>query len=141
MKKVFLILVFCFMNLVYAKSISNIDLPLFGSNKVFKLSSYKNKKIVINFWASWCTACAQEISELESLKKKYPGAIFIAINAGEKQKNIKRFLNKYKFTYLILEDKNRVFSKNIGINSLPQTIVLGENHEIEYHSHIPPKKL
>ena len=109
-----------------------------------------HKKVLINFWASWCTACIQELAELEDLKKanEKNGVLFVAINAGEKKKKIKRFLRKYKFSYLILEDKDRVLSKSLNVTDLPKTIVIDnkmkvynlsiDRHENDFNKKIRP---
>ena len=120
-------------------------LPNFAGGKSFHLKeeSAKHKRIVINFWASWCTACIEELSELEALKIKYQkkGVLFVAINAGEKPKKIKKFLRKHKFSYDILEDKDRVLSKSLGVTELPQTMVLDNKMNIIFRSHRPPEKI
>ncbi|MEC7276934.1 MAG: TlpA disulfide reductase family protein [Bdellovibrionota bacterium] len=99
------------------------------------------RKTVVNFWATWCTACIQEIAELEALKKKYPKVDFVAVNAGESKKKIARFVKKHGFTYKILRDKDKSFSKGIGVLSLPQTFVVDETGKVLYHESTPPKKI
>jgi len=127
---------------VYAKTLKDFTLPIYKTKDTFVLSqAVKKNKIVINFWASWCTACIQELAELEALKIKYPDASYIAINAGEKSNKIKRFLKKYKFSYLILLDKKKKTSKSLEVFSLPQTIVVDKNRAILYRGNRPPKKI
>ena len=141
MKKLFLIL-FLSLN-AYADSVSDFNLPIYNNDTRFQLSEkIKNKKILINFWATWCTSCIHEIPLLESLKEKYgKDVVFVAVNAGEKSNLIERFLKKYKFSYIILKDEDRSFSKSVGVDSLPVTIVLDENRKILYRDVVPPKDL
>lgn len=103
----------------------------------------ENDKILINFWASWCTGCIQELAELLALKEKYKDqkVLFIAINAGESKKKIKKFIKKYKFSYLVLLDKDRVLSKGLGVNNLPKTIVVNKKREILFTGNRPPKEI
>ena len=124
---------------VYGKTLQSFSLPVYKQEKSF---TYKaGKKTLINFWASWCTSCIQEIPILEELKRKNPNVTFIAINAGDSQKKIKKFLKKTGFSYTILMDKSKKVSKEMGILSLPQTIVVDENGTIIFHENIPPKSL
>ena len=126
-------------NEVKLKRVQPFSLPLYSEKGDY---SYKSgQKVLINFWASWCTSCIQEIPDLEELKKSNPNVTFLAINAGESKRKIKKFLNKNKFSYKILMDKNKFFSKGLGVLSLPQTILLNERGEVIYHKNIPPKKL
>ena len=128
---------------VSAKKISDFSLPVYKENKTFQLKTAlkKHSKILINFWASWCTGCIQELKELEELKKQHKKVLFVGINAGERKKKIEKFIKKYHFSYLILEDKDRILSKSLGINSLPQTIVVGKNRKILYKGNRPPHKI
>lgn len=139
-KLVFLILIFS--TSLQARQLTDFTLPIFSKKSKINLSKItKNQKVVINFWASWCTACIKELKELEVLKKNNPLAQFIAINAGETPIKIKRFLKKYKFSYTILVDKDKTYSKSIGVLGLPQTIVVGKNRSILYRSDKPPKDI
>lgn len=123
----------------YSKTLQSFSLPVYKQEKPF---AYKaGKKTLVNFWASWCTSCIQEIPLLEELKKKNPDVTFIAINAGDSQKKIKKFLKKTGFSYTVLMDKSKKVSKGMGILSLPQTIVVDEKGEIIFHENIPPKSL
>ena len=139
----FLLLFILLTTSLQAKSLKDFSLPVFNSSKSFRLEkALKDKKVLLNFWASWCTACIQELPELRELKQKYgDDVVFVAINAGEKPFKIKKFLNKYDFPYLILTDKNKKLSKSVGVLSLPQTFVIGQKREILYKGDRPPKKI
>jgi len=127
---------------IQAAPLNDFNLEVFNKeNEVVSLDQYKGKKVYINFWASWCLSCIKELPELEELKLKYPEVVFLAINAGEKPSKIKRFLRKYKFSFKILLDKERKYSKGIGVFSLPQSIVIDGSKEILYRGAIPPEKL
>lgn len=123
----------------FGKDLAPFNLPIYKSNKAY---SYKaGKKTVINFWATWCTSCIQEIPVLEKLKKDHPNVEFLAINAGDSPRKIKKFLKKHGFTYTVLMDKSKDFSKGLGVLSLPQTFVINELGTIIYHKDVPPTKL
>ena len=127
---------------IQAETIQDFSLPIYKSKETFNLKkTLKKKKVVINFWASWCTSCIKEIPILEKLKKENPQVEFVAINAGDTKKKIKKFLKKYKFSYKVLEDKSKELSKSLGVLNLPQTWVIGKNGNVLYKSDIPPEKL
>jgi peroxiredoxin len=121
----------------------SFDLPVYGSEETVKLSSLKGKKTLINFWASWCTSCIEELPDLHALKKsaKSSGYEFIAINAGDTPKKIKRFIKRNKFNYKILQDRSREISKSWGVDSLPITVILDETGKVIYKGTRPPKSL
>lgn len=130
------------MNAMAAK-ISDFRLPIHGSEATFHLSeNIKGKKVLMNFWATWCTSCIQEIPLLESLKSKYGNeVIFVAVNAGEKSNLIERFLKKHKFSYILFKDEDRSFSKSLGVESLPVTLVIDKDMNVVYRGIVPPKEL
>lgn len=138
-----IILLMSFSISAHAEKMKDFSLPLHLENRIVHLQEeVKNKKVLLNFWASWCTSCAQEIPKLEELKAKYGDKVtFIAINAGEKPNLIERFLRKYKFSYLLVKDEDRLYSKSVGVDSLPVTIVVDQDMNIIYREVFPPKDL
>lgn len=137
MKTIILLLTFSLSS--FAMELSPFELPVYKEKKTF--SYQPGKKTLINFWASWCTSCIKEIPELEALKKKYPQAEFLAVNAGDSKKKIKKFLKKTGFSYKVLMDKSKSFSKGLGVLNLPQTFVVDEKGVVIYHDTMPPKEL
>lgn len=142
MKRLVLLLFLLSFN-AYAEKLPDFNLPVYNSDSKFQLSeNLKGKKILINFWATWCISCIHEIPLLESLKEKYgKDVVFVAVNAGEKSNLIDRFLKKYKFSFTLLKDEDRSFSKSIGVDSLPVTIVLDKDRNIIYRDVVPPKEI
>ncbi len=126
-----------------AEKMPDFNLPIYSQESKFHLSeNLKGKKILINFWASWCISCIHEIPLLEKLKEKYgKDVLFVGVNAGEKQVLIDKFLRKNKFSYILLKDEDRNFSKSVGVNSLPVTMVVDQEMNIIYRDVVPPKEL
>jgi thiol-disulfide isomerase/thioredoxin len=122
----------------HAQSLSDVKLPAFTNSEVVDLGKYQVQTVIINFFASWCTACIKELPELEAIKKAHPKAIFIAINAGEKPVLVKKFLAKYPFSYQVLLDPSKSVSTKWGIEELPRTLVFKAGKLI-YNEHIPPR--
>ncbi|MBC96666.1 MAG: hypothetical protein CME63_02885 [Halobacteriovoraceae bacterium] len=137
MKLIIILLYLLFSN---AEEMPTIKIAQYKNNKPFILENI-NKKIVINFWATWCTSCIKEIDELERLKNNNPNVEFIAINAGDSKKKIKKFLKKHPWTYKILMDVDKSISKSLGVLSLPQTWVLDKKRTIIYKNTKPPSKI
>lgn len=132
-----LFLFFLLTPLCFSKTLKSFSLPSYLDQNEYRY--HYGKKTVINFWATWCISCIKEIPVLEKLKRENSGVEFLAINAGDSRKKIKKFLKKTGFSYRILMDGSKDFSKGLNIFSLPQTIVVDRNGVIIYHKNIPPK--
>ena len=122
---------------------TEFDLPVFSKKERVTLKSLNNKKTLINFWATWCTSCIQEMPELHHLmdSDKKGEYNFIAISAGDTKRKIKKFVKKHGFRYKILMDKSREVSKKWGIDSLPITVILDKNRKVIFKGIRPPKSL
>ena len=143
-KTIFMFALLILVTSASALEIKEFSLPILNQDDKFTLSEHLGSKtIVINFFASWCTACVEETPDLHSLQNMYNtnDYIFIAINSGESRGVINKFIKKYKFKYIILEDTNKSVASLYNITSLPKTIVISKSKRIVFFGNRPPKKL
>ena len=112
-------------------------------SRIVNLKELKAKKVLINFWASWCTSCIEEVPILNELKQDQnaDNYRFISVNVGDNKKKIKKFIKKYKFGYEVLMDPTREVTKSWGIDALPITVILDENQQLIYQGIRPPQTL
>ena len=116
--------------------------PLFTSiindpeGKPQDLKQFQNKIIVLNFWATWCEPCREEMPELSSFytENKSKNVVVVGI-AIDEAKAVKSYLKKTKVMYPILvdEDKGVILSKNLGNDQgiLPYTVIINSKGSIE----------
>jgi peroxiredoxin len=84
---------------------------------------------VLNFWATWCEPCREEMPELSNfyVENQSKNVVVLGI-AIDEEKAVKAYLKKTKVTYPILvdEDKGVILSKNLGNNEgiLPYTVII-----------------
>ena len=102
--------------------------------KAFTKNNYKGQITVINFWATWCPPCVQEIPSLNRLKNKMKGYPFelISINYAEDQKTILEFMKKVNVEFPVLLDKDGTFAKKWNVIAYPSTFVIDKNGVIKY---------
>lgn len=141
MKFLFIILFSIYSN-CFSYEVRNINLERFDNKEMQVIDFKKSKKIIVlNFWATWCTSCIEELPILHKLQKKSKKDVeFYAISAGDTSQKIKKFTKKYPFHYKILMDKEKEYSKSLGVESLPVTIIIKDNNII-YSGHRPPKEI
>lgn len=62
------------------------------------LSHYQGQALVVNFWATWCAPCVEEMPDLQSLSQQHDQVQFVGL-AIDTQRNVKRFLEKIPVSY------------------------------------------
>jgi peroxiredoxin len=87
----------------------------------FRLSDYRGKAVLLNFWASWCTSCAAEMPAIqESLDEhREHGFVVIAVNLGDRPETAQRYLEKRGVTFDVALDTELTIAREYRVNGLP----------------------
>ena len=99
-----------------------------------RLEDYKGQVVVLNFWATWCEPCREEMPSMQRLKEKMAGAPFalLAVNYAEGNARIETFLQKVPVDFTILLDRDAAASKRWQARVLPYTVVIDSAQRIRY---------
>ncbi len=113
---------------------ADFQLPDLDGN-IHRLQDYHGKPIIINFWATWCPPCRAELPSMNRGWKKVKGEIaMIAVNIGEDEETIKRFMQDYPIDFQVLLDKNVSSIQTWPISGLPTTFVVSPDGNIHYRA-------
>jgi len=96
-----------------------------GSNTT--LEQYKNKIVVLNFWATWCHPCLREIPELNKLYNKFrdqPGIAFLAISVKGKPEKVAAYQETNPISFEVLLDYKEELADYYNVSQMPTTILL-----------------
>lgn len=97
-----------------------------GSEQTF--AAYRGKTVVVNFWATWCAPCREEMPELDALNTGLGGddfAVLTISTGGDTLQKIERFYKMAGVTSLpILIDTNSTLARNMGAFGLPTTVII-----------------
>ncbi|MDF2568516.1 MAG: resA [Sporomusa sp.] len=94
--------------------------------------------IVLNFWATWCPPCRQEMPELDKFSQLHGGNVmFYAVNIQEPVDKVSEFMTQNKYTMNVLLDKDGEVAKTFRINAIPTTLVVDRQGIIKYRKSGP----
>lgn len=104
------------------------------NGKRFVRRDFKNKVTVVNFWATWCPPCVEEIPMLNRLKSAMEGQNFelLSVNFGEKRDVIRKFIEKVNIEFPVLLDEGGRVSGEWNTLVLPSTFVIGPDGKFAY---------
>lgn len=103
----------------------DFEVELLTGEKV-KLSDYRGKVVLLNFWATWCGYCVKELPELQRLREDYGEELVVfTINCGEDKKKAEDFIKKNNYTFTVgLDPKNEV---GYPVRTIPITFVIDKD--------------
>jgi peroxiredoxin len=96
------------------------------SGQNVSLAQYKGQVVMLNFWASWCGPCRQEMPLLESIYKKYNrlGFTLIGVNVEPDSNAANDWLKQTPVSFPILYDKESRVSKMYDVAGMPSTVII-----------------
>ncbi len=102
-------------------------------NEIIDLSKYKNSLILINFWATWCKPCKEEMPSLNRLKTNinFKNLVILPINVGREDiSKLKLFFDELNINNLeIFFDNTNNLANNFSLIGLPTTILINKHNE------------
>lgn len=102
------------------------DFSLYDLNgHCITLSDLKGRVVVLDFWATWCAPCIASLPAMEKLSKKHPEVVFLFIDSGEKETDVRSWINKQKLSIQVLMDTAAAkVSDAYAITGIPTKIVI-----------------
>lgn len=99
-----------------------------------KLSDFKGKPVVINFWTTWCGYCVMEMPDFDEAAKKHTDVQFLMINVtdnqGETVEYATEFIEEQGFEFELFFDVYQDASLTYGVNSYPRTYFINADGEL-----------
>lgn len=102
--------------------------------RAHRLADYRGKVVLINFWATWCAPCLDEMPSIQGLKDKMAGKPFavIAVNLDEPESRVRKFLSRMKVDFTILLDVEKRVARAWDVRILPASFVIGPDGRVRY---------
>jgi len=112
-----------------APAFSGMDIQGKG---MINIRNYKGKVVLINFWATWCPACREEIPGLIKLREKYKNkleVIGISVDRGG-VKGVKKFARKFGITYPLIMGTSDLVRSYGGIQAIPTSFLVDKDGDL-----------
>jgi len=94
--------------------------------KLHDLASFRGRVVVLNFWATWCPPCIDEMPSLEKLHQALAdqGVAVIAVSVDERFSDVPAFVQKFDLTFSVLYDEGKKVSRKYQTFKYPETYIL-----------------
>jgi thiol-disulfide isomerase/thioredoxin len=98
------------------------------------LGDYRGRVVLVNFWATWCEPCKDEMPSIQHLADRLTGRPFAAltINYGESEQKVADFLRRFPLRLPVLLDRNLEVARAWRVRGLPASFLVGRDGTIRY---------
>lgn len=105
-----------------APNFDTVDLQ----GNIWSLSKLKGQVVFVNFWATWCAPCREEMPSMQRLNAMMPADKFemLALFNNDKPAAVEKFVAKLGLTMPILSDESNIIGARYGLTGLPETFII-----------------
>jgi thiol-disulfide isomerase/thioredoxin len=98
------------------------------------LVTYRGKVVLVNFWATWCEPCRDEMPAMRQLQAKLAGRPFVvmAVNLAESESKVNDFLSRIPLDFTMLLDRNSEAKRAWNVKVLPTSFIVAPDGKIHY---------
>ena len=103
-----------------------------GSN--LRLKEQRGNVVMINFWATWCGPCRQEMPHLNKLHDKYSpaGFVLLGVNVDEDTRYAAEVAKKLGIRFPVLLDTDKAISRLYDLSTMPSTVLIDRDGKVRY---------
>jgi len=107
------------------------------SGENLRLQEYRGKVVLINFWASWCAPCREEMPLLEQIHQRYEplGFTLLGVNVEENSSDAVSWLKDRPVSFPILFDPENGVSKLYDVVAMPSTVIVDRQGNVRFLHH------
>jgi len=98
-----------------------------------RLSDYAGKVVILNFWATWCAPCREEMPQLEALWQRYQkqGLVVLAVSEDRgRTKKVRKFIAKRGFTFPVALDRKSKIGRAYRVSGLPASALIDRHGNV-----------
>ena len=100
--------------------------------KAVSLNDFRVKLVLMNFWATWCVPCREEMRILRQIHDQWrdKGLVVLSINMGESASRVRGYVKRYALPFPVLLDPNTELFVKLGVRVLPTSLLVDKDGTI-----------
>lgn len=104
------------------------------SGQNVRLSELRGQVVLVNFWASWCPPCRQELPLLGNLYSQYrtAGFVLLGVNVDDDRKNATAMAQRLGLRFPTLFDADKAVSRRYGVDTMPTTLLIDRDGRVRH---------
>lgn len=106
------------------------NFTLADGQQTLDLRSYRGKVVVLNFWATWCVPCIEEIPSLNQLQRELPQLAVVGVSIDENADAYRQFLVDHQIDFTTIRDPERRISSLYGTKQFPESYVIDRSGHV-----------
>jgi peroxiredoxin len=108
-----------------------------SSGENLRLSEYRGNVVMINFWATWCGPCRQEMPLLDELYKRYErvGFSLLGVNIDDDSRRAMQMIEELGVSFPVLFDARKEVSELYEVEAMPVTVLVDREGNVRYVHH------
>ncbi len=113
-----------------------VEAPTFAlpdlSGRSIRLEDFRGKVVFLNFFATWCAPCREEMPTMERLYRTYKdkGLVVVAVNVREDSPTVQAFARELTLSFPILRDHDASVARSYAVRPLPVTYLIGRDGRV-----------
>jgi thiol-disulfide isomerase/thioredoxin len=110
----------------------DFDLPMLAQDGSRTLSSYEGKLVLLNFWATWCPPCKEEMPSMQTLYEELGRDDFeiVAVNLQEDPETVQSFIDEHGFNFPVLLDRSGQTARQYAVRGIPTSYIVDQQGRI-----------
>ena len=109
----------------------DFTLPAVGGGSL-ALHDFRHRVVVLNFWATWCLPCVEEIPSLQKFadQTRNSGVVVIGVSEDQNRGSLEKFTAEHHLSYPVAHDSNQSVAARYGTFKYPETFILGRDGRV-----------
>ena len=102
------------------------------SGRTYTRSDFGGKLLVLNFWATWCAGCIQEITALDAFQRTFAtqGVVVLGVSMDTNEMRYKQFLKRFPVSFVTMRDPSWDISASYGTFQLPESYIIDRSGKV-----------